>query len=46
MLCRGATPAKRYPDSRDANTELEQMIMYLETFKIVYYHLILNALYE
>ena len=29
-----------------ANTELEQMIMYLETFKIVYYHLILNALYE
>ena len=30
----------------DANTELEQMIMYLETFKIVCYHLILSALYE
>ena len=34
------------PRLGDANTELEQMIMYLETFKIVCYHLILSALYE
>jgi hypothetical protein len=34
------------PRLGDANTELEQMVMYLETFKIVYYHLIPNALYE
>ena len=27
-----------------ANTELEQMIMYLETFRIIYYRLIINML--
>ena len=33
------------PRLGDANTELEQMTMNLEAFKIVYYHLILSALY-
>lgn len=34
----------RVPRLGGANTELEQMIMYLETFRIIYYRLIINML--
>ena len=35
---------EKVPRLGGANTELEQMIIYLETFRIIYYRLIINML--
>ena len=43
-LCKRTYGIIRVPRLGGANTELEQMIMYLETFRNAYYRLIINVL--
>lgn len=43
-LCKRTYGIYIVPRLGGANTELEQMIMYLETFRIIYYRLIINML--
>ena len=43
-LCKRTYGIYSVPRLGGANTELEQMIMYLETFRIIYYRLIINML--
>ena len=43
-LCKRTYEIYIVPRLGGANTELEQMIMYLETFRIIYYRLIINML--